>query len=108
MASNENSSSLESRITQPPSTLNPASSSFTPGAATETKTSWADDVESPVTEKPEVAGGLGAAQVDGSTEPLGGSALHDGEHEVVVKLADIQGDESSPLHSIKSFDELGM
>ena len=49
------------------------------------------------------------AQVDGGTERQGGSALlPPGEYEVEVKLSDIQGDISSPLYSITSFDELGM
>lgn len=70
-------------------------------------TSWADEVASPITEKHE-AGALEEAQVDGATEPLGGGVLQDGQYEVEVKLSDIQGDQSSPLYSVESFEQLGM
>lgn len=70
-------------------------------------TSWADDVPSPTTEKNEESS-LEAAQVDGATEPLGGSVLQDGQYEVEVKLSDIQGDQNSPLYSVETFEQLGM
>ncbi len=69
-------------------------------------TSWADEVASPATgdDKEKQLGG----QIDGATEPLGGSQLHEATFDVQVKLSDIQGDVDSPLHSFKSFDDLGM
>jgi ATP-dependent RNA helicase DDX19/DBP5 len=100
----KSSGSLADRITQP---LNAATSSFTPSAPAASKESWADEVASPTVEKGE-AGSLGAAQIDGAAEPLGGSQLHDTEYEVEVKLSDIQRDNKSPLHSITKFSELGM
>jgi ATP-dependent RNA helicase DDX19/DBP5 len=102
--------SLADRITQPtPSSLNGSSSTFTPAATTsEAKEhpSWADEVASPVAgdDKSKQLGG----QVDGATEPLGGSQLHDAQFDVEVKLSDIQGDVNSPLFSISSFEDLGM
>ena len=100
-----------SEITKPTSTLDASSSTFTPSATTaqsssESKPSWADEVASPTGEKP--SNPLEEAQVDGTVEPLGGSGLHDAQYEVEVKLSDIQGDESSPLYSINSFEQLGM
>jgi ATP-dependent RNA helicase DDX19/DBP5 len=100
------SGSLEDRISQPPK--NADAPAATPAATEETKakTSWADEVASPPAESPKDAD---KAQVDGSTEHQGGSALLPaGEYEVEVKLSDIQGDTSSPLYSINSFEELGM
>lgn len=100
------SGSLADRITQP-SALNPASDSFSPADG---KTSWADEVASPAGEPTEEQKGTFAKgnQIDGATEGLGGSSLHDTEYEVEVKLSDIQGREGDPLYSINSFEELGM
>ena len=103
------SGSLADRISQPPkvdvTSTSPAST--TTDTATEAKTSWADETASPV--QPETAKSIEKAQVDGSAERLGGSALlPSGEFEVEVKLSDIQGDTSSPLYSITAFDQLGM
>lgn len=104
------SGSIADRISQPaPSNLNASSTTFSPAATTgETKehSSWADEVASPVAgdDKSKQLGG----QVDGATEPLGGSSLHDAQYDVEVKLSDIQGDVNSPLFSLTSFDELGM
>ncbi|KAG4031744.1 hypothetical protein MFRU_008g01060 [Monilinia fructicola] len=69
--------------------------------------SWADEVASPAVEKTE-ASSLEQAQVDGATEPLGGGTLQDGQYEVEVKLSDIQGDQSSPLYSVETFEQLGI
>ncbi|KAG0652659.1 ATP-dependent RNA helicase dbp5 [Hyphodiscus hymeniophilus] len=103
------SGSLADRISQPtPSKLDGASTTFSPSAAkSEAKehTSWADEVASPIAgDKEKQLGG----QVDGATEPLGGSQLHEATSDVIVKLSDIQGDVNSPLHSVKTFEELGM
>lgn len=75
------SGSLSDRVTQPTSTLNAASSSFTPAGTSEVKTSWADEVSSPAPVTTEQqAGNEEEAQVDGSGEGLGGSELiHDNE-----------------------------
>ena len=52
---------------------------------------------------------LAQAQTDGGGTESGGSALQDVDRfEVEVKLSDIQGDEKSPLYSVKSFDQLGL
>lgn len=103
------SGSLSDRISTP---LNAASTSFTPAAAStpsgpsKSTGSWADEVASPVNES---GIGLSKGQMDGSTITSGGSALQDVEqYEVEVKLSDIQGDEKSPLYSVKSFNQLGM
>ena len=100
-----------SEIAKPTSTLDATSTTFAPPAtdapsSSEVKPSWADEVASPTAEK--ASPPLEEAQVDGSSEPLGGSGLHDAQYEVEVKLSDIQGDESSPLFSISSFEQLGM
>jgi ATP-dependent RNA helicase DDX19/DBP5 len=103
------SGSLSDRISAP---LNAASTAFTPAAASTTPGpskstgSWADEVASPVNDK---GSGIAKAQMDGSTLKSGGSALQDvQQYEVEVKLSDIQGDEKSPLYSVKSFDQLGL
>ncbi len=103
------SGSLSDRISAP---LNATSTAFTPGTASTTPGpststgSWADEVASPVNESGK---GLTKAQMDGSGITSGGSALQDVEQfEVEVKLSDIQGDEKSPLYSVKSFDQLGL
>lgn len=104
------SGSLSDRISAP---LNAASTAFTPSTASTTPGpakspgSWADEVASPVNES---GSSLAKAQMDGgATEQKGGSALQDVEqYEVEVKLSDIQGDEKSPLYSVKSFDQLGL
>ncbi|KAF2740175.1 ATP-dependent RNA helicase DBP5 [Polyplosphaeria fusca] len=53
---------------------------------------------------------IGAAeqegQLDGSSEKQKGSALHETEHNVEVKLADLQADPNNPLFSAKSFEDL--
>lgn len=84
--------------------LDAASLTFTPAAST----SWADEVASPVVEQKEADSSLGAAQVDGTVEPLGGSGLHDAKYEVEVKLSEQQNDVNNPLYSISKFEELGM
>lgn len=96
--------SLADRITMPAST--PAAQEAKPAAATST---WADEVASPTgnTAK-EGEGSLATAQLDGQVETLNGSGLQDGQYEVEVKLSDIQGDANSPLHSVNSFEQLGM
>ena len=78
-------------------------SSASPSA---TKTT-ASNVEAPKDSKDQKTD-LADAQVDGASVPLGGSTLHEPQYDVEVKLSDIQGDSSSPLYSISSFEELGM
>lgn len=96
--------SLADRITQPSPDSTPAADRAS--SASGSKTSWAEEVASPIDEKP--SSSLDDAQVDGATEPRGGSSLHDAQYEVEVKLSDIQGDENSPLYSVSSFEQLGM
>ncbi|KAL2353543.1 P-loop containing nucleoside triphosphate hydrolase protein [Cryomyces antarcticus] len=112
--------SLEDRITMPASTgTNVNAASFTPGRAS--GFSWADDVDSPTspaiadpapsttaeknegTTKEET---LPKAQSDGAIEEQHGSTLQEPEHDVNVKLSDMQADPNNPLYSIKSFEEL--
>ncbi|KIX92098.1 uncharacterized protein Z520_12182 [Fonsecaea multimorphosa CBS 102226] len=94
------SGSLEDRISKPEST------------------SWADEVASPATENPPPIANVEAkepepapqdnGQVDGATEPFGGSQLEEPDFEVEVKLADMQADPNNPLFSATSFEQLGL
>jgi hypothetical protein len=82
------------------------------------KSSWADEVASPATEDPPTISSAngkqpesapqGDAQVDGATEPFGGSELQEPEFEVEIKLADMQADPNNPLYSAASFEQLGL
>lgn len=69
--------------------------------------SWADDFEETAMAPPAPPQD---DQMDGATTPMGGSGLQDGEHDVEVKLSDLQAQqfEGNPLHSAKTFEELGM
>lgn len=91
------SGSLADRITM----TNAATSSTGPGPSGDLDI-WTDE---PVTV---ASKSLENAQVDGNAESLGGSSLQEGEYEVEVKLSDLQGDSSSPLYSVQSFEQLGM
>ena len=81
-------------------------------------TSWADEVASPATEgHPTIPAANGNqsqpttqndGQVDGATEPFGGSELQEPDFEVEVKLADMQADPNNPLYSASSFEQLGL
>lgn len=103
--------SLADRVTRPG--LDASSSSFTPGTSGQT-TSWADEVASPVAPKQDpIDSSLGDAQVDGQVEPLGGSGgsfIDDVQYdvEVTLTLEELQRQEGNPLHSVKSFEELGL
>jgi ATP-dependent RNA helicase DDX19/DBP5 len=99
------SGSLFDRVNAPPNANSSSATPTTTPAASKTVGSWADEVASPVNES---ESSLAKAQMDGSSEPLGGSMLHDGQFDVEVKLSDIQGDVNSPLYSAKTFEELGM
>ena len=48
------------------------------------------------------------AQMDGATEPFGGSQLQEPDYTVEVKLSDMQADPDNPLYSVTSFDQLGL
>ena len=84
----------------------------------ETSTSWADEVNSPTTDKPNPiesepkpeSNGKAAdmGQVDGSSEPFRGSQLHEPDYAVEVKLADMQADPNHPLYSANSFEQLNL
>ncbi|CAL3968514.1 unnamed protein product, partial [Diplocarpon coronariae] len=84
-----------------PKPLDGASPTFAPASGA----SLAEEAAPPAGQKQETP--LGDAQVDGTAENLGGSGLHDAQYEVEVKLSDIQGDASSPLFSVSTFEELG-
>ena len=81
-------------------------------------TSWADEVASPTTEDPPPLSDLkiqdpeqtpqNDGQLDGATEPFGGSELQEPEFDVEVKLADMQADPNNPLYSVSSFQQLGL
>ena len=110
--------------------INPQASTFTPS-----KFDWADEVTTPVQEKPEQGNpeqktestesrseaskaqtdgaadesSLAMAQKDGTNQWLGGSpGLDEPEFDVNVKLADLQDDPNNPLYSVKSFEELNL
>lgn len=78
----------------------------------EAKFSWADDVETPSTEKPQKTAdkdpSLAEAQKDGATTWMMGSQLDEPEFDVNVKLADLQEDPNNPLYSVKSFQDLSL
>lgn len=99
------SGSLFGRVSAPPNASSSSANPTNTPATSKTTGSWADEVASPVKES---ESSLAKAQMDGTSETLGGSMLHDGEFDVEVKLSDIQGDVNSPLYSAKSFEELGM
>ena|SRR6266487_4550287 len=99
------SGSLFGRVSAPSNASSGSATPTTTPATSKTVGSWADEVASPVNES---GSSLAKAQMDGNSELLGGSMLHDGEFDVEVKLSDIQGDVNSPLYSAKSFEELGM
>lgn len=102
------SGSLSDRISKP-DTPNPAADAFQPKSGT----SWADEVASPATEIPsnpiESAESSDAIpQVDGATQPFGGSTLQEPDYQVEIKLADMQADPNNPLFSATSFEQLGL
>jgi ATP-dependent RNA helicase DDX19/DBP5 len=104
------SGSLSDRISQPPvTTLKASTTEFKPSSTSSAMGSWADEVASPVAGTPQdTTSDLATAQMDGAAVEMQGSQLHDGEHEVEVKLSQLQADSESPLFSIQSFDQLGM
>lgn len=68
-------------------------------------------IDSPVTtaaaDDKEVDATLPAESVR-SADDQEASALLESQYEVAVKLADMQGDPNSPLHSVKRFEDLGL
>jgi ATP-dependent RNA helicase DDX19/DBP5 len=95
-----------------------------PDTTTTSSTSWADEVNSPSNANPpsapdnDLASKASAApvgekqesvpQMDGATEPFGGSQLQEPDYEVEIKLADMQADPNNPLYSATSFEKLGL
>lgn len=87
---------------------------FVPGGST----SWADETaEAETNSEPSAVNtkaekemsDMSKAQTDGATGHLGGSSgIYDPNYEVNVKLSDLQANPDDPLHSIKSFEELGL
>ena len=108
--------SLADRVTKP--ALDASSDPIAPADPSTTSTSWADEVASPTgppaaTKDDPLIPSVGNAQVDGQVEALGGSGgslIDDVEHdvEVTLTLEELQRQEGNPLHSIKSFEELGL
>lgn len=113
MAEPTSGGSLADRISKP-ETMNAQAESFQPKSGT----SWADEVASPAAEEPPSTSNADAtpaadasapvSQVDGATEPFGGSQLQEPEYEVAVKLADMQADPNNPLYSATTFEQLGL
>lgn len=66
--------------------------------------------ETKSTQEPAAESSLSAAQTDGAAElnPNGAARLQEPEHDVEVKLSDMQADPNNPLFSIKTFDDLGL
>lgn len=95
-----------------------------PDSTTTSATSWADEVNSPSNANPPSAPETdlasksasaptgekepSASQLDGATEPFGGSQLQEPDFEVQVKLADLQADPNNPLYSATSFEQLNL
>ncbi len=97
------SSSLESRITMPSSTET-SSEPQAPTTAPEASTTPPEKIEK--TEKTEST--VEQAQTDGAGAEKHGSELQEPEYDVEVKLSDLQADPNNPLHSVKTFEELGL
>ena len=110
MSADAGSASLADRISKPDTTTSGSS--------------WADEVNSPsVTDNPnpidakiapepstavEDEKQKSASQMDGATEPFGGSELQEPDYQVEIKLADMQADPNHPLYSATSFEQLGL
>lgn len=94
-------------VTEPAQPALPNNIATAPPIETSTaKTSWADEVSSPATEKAPPAA---VTQTDGASEPLGGNDIvENAEFDVHVKLSDLQANPNDPLYSIKSFEDLGL
>jgi hypothetical protein len=90
--------SLEDRISKPNAATDATAQSIS---------AWEADAAAPAEAKDDQSGAADA-QVDGATDAAGGSALHEPQYAVEVKLSDLQADANSPLYSIGSFEELGM
>ena len=104
------SNSLADRISKAPTPVDSVSHPAE-GEGSAAKTSWADEVASPVVAEqhpiPPANDVLDQAQTDGAGEVFGGSDLREPEYDVQVKLSDIQADPNNPLYSVKSFEDLG-
>jgi ATP-dependent RNA helicase DDX19/DBP5 len=113
MSDSKDSGSLFDRVSKPAASADAPAATST--SETPSKTSWADEVASPAEEKKvamkdenKSTSKPAADQLDGAAPGLGGSVLHDGQFDVEVKLSDMQSDESNPLYSVQSFEQLGM
>lgn len=73
----------------------------------EPKTSWADEVNSPISEQPPKAN-TESSQLDGAGGPLNGSELREPDYAVEIKLSDMQADPNNPLFSAKTFEDLNL
>lgn len=72
------------------------------------KIDWADEVATPTDETPPVTASVSESDTKNEQEAENDLRPDVPEHDVEVKLADMQGDEANPLYSIASFEELGM
>lgn len=99
----------------------PAKDNSAQSNGTSAKFNWADEVETPVTDKAQEkedasksqtddnkGSSLQDAQKDGATTWMMGSQLDEPEFDVNVKLADLQEDPNNPLYSVKSFQDLNL
>ena len=117
--------SLEDRISKPQEGQTAGDAEASTGTNTAKPTSaageigsWADETSatdtnsrpSTVEAKAEKEmSSLSKAQTDGaSSEQRGTSGIYEPSYEVDVQLSDLQKDSGNPLHSIKSFEELGL
>ncbi len=106
MASENESTSLEARISKPEETETKPVSKDTSDSKKEATT--ADVDTSKPTEKPEDST-LSKAQTDGATGLGGGNTgIYEPDYDVEIKLSDVQADPNNPLYSIKTFEELGL
>jgi ATP-dependent RNA helicase DDX19/DBP5 len=117
--------SLEDRISKPQKGQTAGDAEASTGTTTAKPTSaagetgsWADETSaadtnsgpSTVEAKAEKEmSSLSRAQTDGASgEQRGTSGIYEPSYEVDVQLSDLQKDSGNPLHSIKSFEELGL
>ena len=117
--------SLEDRISKPnnghtegDAGASTGTSIAAPSSATGISGSWADETSAADTNSATVTveanaekemSSLSKAQTDGASEALGGaSGIYEPSYEVDVQLSDLQKESGNPLHSIKSFEELGL
>ncbi|KAK3178804.1 RNA helicase required for poly(A+) mRNA export [Lepraria neglecta] len=117
--------SLEDRISKPQNGQTEGGAGASTGTKIAASTSvtggpesWADETSAADTNSgpstveakaEEEMSSLAKSQTDGATHEGGGaSGIYEPSYEVDVQLSDLQKDSGNPLHSIKSFEELGL